>query len=149
MSHRTPSLAALAAIVATLAAPAPPAAARRVDRAPAPRVSTDSGKRGAACVDRDRDGRCDEHRRGGRQLPRMTGVLTIERGRRTAEIERWVGTGWRRIRYLDTDRDGRPEVMSFVDDVGRPMQVWRDRDHDGRADVVEVYHEGRVVRTIR
>ena len=97
--------------------------------------------------DRDRDGYPDDYPRGtSSSLPEMVwGVLT---GRRSSESLPWVGND-ARSRYVDANRDGRPEVVTWTDRNGRVMQRWVDANRDGRADRVEVYRDGRVARVIR
>jgi hypothetical protein len=70
-------------------------------------------------------------------------------GGRLAETRRWVGSGDVRPRYVDADRNGRPEVVSWYDAGGRLFQRWTDENRDGRADRVELIENARVVRTIR
>lgn len=127
--------------------------------------------------DRDRDGYCDERNRqgdddcsyypGGRypgdprypdrypsggyptSLPEMVwGVLTGQ-GRAPNLARQWVGTGDVRSRYTDSDRNGRPEVVSWYDAGGRLLQRWMDDNRDGRADRVALYGGDRLLRVIR
>lgn len=103
------------------------------------------------CLDQDGDGRCDSvgfPSRFPRTLPVMITVDNISRGRRTADVNRWLGGARLRLRYSDVDNDGRPEVVRFLDPSGRVVQVWFDTDHDGRADRVEIFRDGKLARTI-
>lgn len=109
------------------------------------------------CDDRDRNGRCDAGRypRSGtstrvpRTLPEMISVVLVENGRRSREQERWLGRADVVGRYTDANRDGRPERIIWRDRAGQVVQLWHDDNHDGRADHVAMYRNGRVVRVVR
>ncbi len=99
--------------------------------------------------DRDRDDdRLDRQRRYPATMPEMIGAIMIERGRRSDDVTRWLGDAAYQVRYVDRDRNGLPERVSWLDEDRRTVQVWIDADGDGRADSVEVYENGRKTRTI-
>lgn len=108
------------------------------------------------CADRDGDGRCDDVRggigsklpRSGSSLPSMEVAAQAQRGERSSEMTRWLGTANATARTTDADRDGRPERVTWVDRTGRVLQIWTDDDRDGRADRVEVYENGRRVQVV-
>ena len=102
------------------------------------------------CVDRDRDGRCDyADGRYPSSLPDMVWGIIFGRGERVEDVRRWVGQGDVRVRHVDADRNGVPEVVTWLDSRGRTLQRWIDDDRDGRADRVGIYRDGTVVRVIR
>lgn len=78
----------------------------------------------------------------------MIAIVILEQGRRTREQERWLGSRPVRARVLDADRNGRPERIAWQDAAGRLVQVWTDRDRDGRADRVQIYRDGRLARVL-
>ena len=100
-------------------------------------------------ADRDRDDdRLDRQRRYPSTMPEMIGAILIERGRRSDDVTRWLGDAVYQVRYVDRNRDGLPERVSWLDEARRTVQVWIDANGDGRADSVEVYENGRKVQTI-
>ena len=120
--------------------------------------SSSSARDGDYCLDRNRDGYCDDVYRDGRtgsstrypaRLPMMPTTRSLERGDWRSTGDDW---GLRdrslRVRYEDRDRNGRPEEITWVDSRNRAVQRWLDTDRDGRADRIAVYENGRVVRTI-
>ena len=109
-------------------------------------------REGGYCVDGDRDGRCDYRAspiRSARTLPRMTTVGLLDQRRRSIEQERWLGHASVFGRYTDQNRDGVPERIIWLNRTGRVLQVWADDDRNGRADRVSVYEGGRLVRVVR
>ena len=50
---------------------------------------------------------------------------------------------------MDADKNGRPEALSWTDERGTIIQRWIDRNGDGRADRVQRFENGRVVRVIQ
>lgn len=119
--------------------------------------------RGDLCRDGDRDGWCDYAERGypagtssrsrryPATLPDMVWGVVYNRGDRAAQrgVRQWLGSADVRARYVDMNRNGRPEVVSWMDDRGVVVQRWVDRTGDGRADRVDVYERGRVVRVLQ
>ena len=99
-------------------------------------------RRERVCVDVNRDGRCDEGwETSGRypsRLPDMIGAMLFAQGRRPSEVTNWLGNGQYQMRYVDANRDRRPERMMWVDSAGQLLQEWIDTNRDGRADSVRV-----------
>jgi hypothetical protein len=81
-------------------------------------------------------------------LPDMASAVIWGRGQRTSSATRWLGGNEYRVRYIDRDRDGRPEVASWFGGDGRMVQQWLDTNRDGRADTVRLYREGQLVRQL-
>jgi hypothetical protein len=104
------------------------------------------------CLDLDRDGRCDDLPEASfaypQALPSMRSAADVVDGRGSAEVARWLGTNEVTPRLTDLNRDGRPERVMWLDANGTLLQVWSDRDRDGRADRVEIYRNGRQVKLI-
>jgi hypothetical protein len=94
------------------------------------------------------DDRLDRQRRYPSTMPEMIGAILIERGRRTDDVRGWLGEAAYQVRYVDRDRNGLPERVSWLDESRRTVQVWTDSNGDGRADSVEIYENGQKVRTI-
>lgn len=112
----------------------------------APRQDSD-----AFCVDRDHDSRCDGGvvpRRFPQALPEMMKVAVIRDRGRTADVNRWLGGVRLRVRFADADKNGVPERISFFKQGGELLQLWVDKNGDGRADEVQVFQDGKRVRTI-
>jgi hypothetical protein len=106
-----------------------------------------------ACVDRNRDGYCDSDNftsgsAGTASLPDMVAGTLFARGQRTADVSRWLGGGQLSARPLDVDRNGVPARVMWYDQAGQLVQVWTDRNGDGRADRVEIFQNGRRVRVV-
>ncbi|GAC1646981.1 MAG: hypothetical protein NVS4B3_00320 [Gemmatimonadaceae bacterium] len=103
------------------------------------------------CVDGNHDGRCDDAYTPTRYpttLPDMMGAILVAQGKGSPEVARWLGDRPLTARST-TAPDGKVERIAWLDARRRVVQVWIDRDHDGRADVVQLYRNGRLVRTIR
>ena len=81
-------------------------------------------------------------------LPDMASAVIWGRGQRTSSATSWLGGNDYRVRYIDRDRDGRPEVASWFGGDGRMIQQWVDTNHDGRADEVRFYRQGQLVRQL-
>jgi len=81
-------------------------------------------------------------------LPEMIGAVIFDRGQRTRDVTWWLGDAQYRVDYADADRNGRPERASWFDGAGHLVQQWIDGNRDGRADVVRVYKDGRLVRVV-
>ena len=80
----------------------------------------------------------------------MWGVI-YGRGDRdaVAGVRSWLGSGDVRPRYVDANRDGCPEEVSWHDARGVILQRWIDDTRVGRADRVAIYQNDRVVRVLR
>lgn len=102
------------------------------------------------CLDANRDGRCDAGSNQGypTTLPEMIGAIVYGQGQRTSDVSRWLGTGRYQVRYTDQNSDRRPERVRWMDAAGALLQEWTDTNRDGRADVVNVYSAGRLIRSI-
>ena len=96
--------------------------------------------------DRRHDGRYDD-RRYPSTLPDMIGGIVLGTGRRSPEAQRWLGTQHLTARRENL-RDGRPERITWLDGSGRVVQRWIDTNRDGRADVVHIYRDGEVLRIV-
>jgi hypothetical protein len=96
-----------------------------------------------ACLDVDRDGRCDDLPVASlaypQTLPVMRSAADVVGGVGSAEVARWLGTNEVTPRLTDMNRDGSPERVMWLDANGQLLQVWSDRNRDGRADRVEIY----------
>ena len=105
---------------------------------------------GRYCVDANRDARCDSGSARGypTTLPEMIGAIVYGQGQRTSEVSQWLGAGRYQVRYTDQNRDRKPERVRWLDSAGALLQEWTDSNRDGRADVVKVYSEGRLVQSI-
>ncbi len=72
-------------------------------------------------------------------LPAMrSAVLWIE-GQRPIDLQRWFAGQTVSARFAMPMRGGTPERVQWFDGDGRLVQVWTDRDGDGRADRVEIF----------
>ena len=102
------------------------------------------------CDDRNYDGRCDDvygTTRYPSTLPYMNGAILASRGRTSSDVTDWLGNRFARVR-TDATSDGRVRRATWFDAGGQLMQAWIDRNLDGRADAVELYQGGRLLRTI-
>ena len=105
----------------------------------------DDAQGGEACVDA-RDTHCEE------SVPTMpsmrSAVLWIE-GQRPADLQRWFGGLNVAARFSPGTRGIAPERVQWFDNDGHLVQVWSDRNGDGRADRVELFnHDGTRIRVI-
>lgn len=102
------------------------------------------------CVDRNRNGRCDVDVGGDRRYPSrfpdMMASVFYDQGRRPNDVTDWLGNEHYRVRRFDADRTGRPRRATWLDDAGRVAQEWSDTNADGRADIVRVFRDGRLMR---
>ena len=116
--------------------------------------STADRPRGDRCVDRDGDGRCDATLPAGgypSRLPEMIRVTQLNQGTKSAEALIWLRStapGNITPRAVDADNNDIPERITWVDGANQIVQIWTDRNRDGRADQVQIYENGRRVRTI-
>ncbi|HEX2716358.1 MAG TPA: hypothetical protein VHM67_01695 [Gemmatimonadaceae bacterium] len=102
------------------------------------------------CDDRNYDGRCDDvygTTRYPSTLPFMNGAILASRGRTSTDVTDWLGNRFARVR-TDATSGGRVRRATWFDAGGQLVQAWIDRNLDGRADAVELYQSGRLVRTI-
>lgn len=110
------------------------------------------------CIDRNRDGRCDDgagipstipNVPAGTSLPDMMGAILIGQGQRSADVSRWLGDANVRPRYTTPLAGRAPTRVTWLDSAGRILQIWTDTNADGRADRVDYYQNGRLVRSTR
>ena len=131
------------------------------------------GRANGTCLDRDRDGWCDDPRFGapvcrdvdgdGRcddipelasaaypsTLPVMQAALDYQQGRGSTTALRWLGTPEVVVRLGDRRASGLPARALWYDaGTNALLQIWTDRDADGVADRVEVFRGGRRVKLI-
>ncbi|MBC7789913.1 MAG: hypothetical protein H7Z74_08195 [Anaerolineae bacterium] len=97
--------------------------------------------------DRDRNGQWDRSRYPER-LPEMRSAIFYQRGQRVEEVRRWVGERNLRVEMIDSDDNGRPERVTWLNRGGKVIQVWVDRNRDGRADRIEFYKNGKRFRVL-
>jgi len=115
------------------------------------------------CKDRDRDDEDDDDRDSVRdrdrpdnfdrsrypeQLPEMATAILYQRGQRPEQVRRWVGERDFRVEVVDADNNGRPERVTWLSRRGKVVQIWTDRNRDGRADRVVFYDNGVRTRVI-
>ena len=106
----------------------------------------DEAQGGEACVDTRNSARCDD---AAPPMPAMrSAVLWIE-GQRPADLQRWFGGLNVAARFVTAARGAVPERVQWFDGDGHLIQVWSDRNNDGRADRVEIFnHDGARIRVI-
>ena len=98
---------------------------------------------------RDEEDRRDDDVAATGAMPQMVGGILAGRGLRSADVARLLGRADVVARNVDADRAGVPEQVTWLDArTGAVVQTWLDRDRDGRADRVEMYRDGRRVRTL-
>ncbi|MBA3558576.1 MAG: hypothetical protein H0W30_08265 [Gemmatimonadaceae bacterium] len=101
----------------------------------------------------DDDRKRDNNRAGSRdrarypeRLPEMQTARLYQRGQRPEQIRRWVGERNVKVEVIDADNNGVPERAEWLNQSGEIVQVWTDRNRDGRADRVVFYDDGKPVR---
>jgi hypothetical protein len=107
---------------------------------------------GRDCVDQNGRNVCDGIFNGGSstRLPDMINAVLISRGRLTPDGMRWLGANTRLTpRFARQQGRAVPRRVDWVDGAGRLAQVWLDNNGDRRADVVQLYRGGRLMRTFR
>lgn len=93
-----------------------------------------------------RGGRDDE---AASELPSMRAALQWIEGQRPADMVRWLGARTVAARFTMPASGRTPDRVQWVDGDGRLVQLWIDRNGDGRADRVELYdRDGARVRVI-
>lgn len=122
------------------------------DRRPSARGGDDRSEEADRLATRSGDERDARDARGEDEtgaLPAMAGGALFVRGVRTQEVARWVGDDAVSARLVDSDSDGIPERVTWLDGRGgQVVQVWLDRDGDGRADRVELWRDGERTRVL-
>ncbi|MDQ6887475.1 MAG: hypothetical protein M3068_09290 [Gemmatimonadota bacterium] len=111
----------------------------------------DDRARGDHQDDHDRDqhrgdhdaGRVPDPHQGGAHLPfpSMSDAAAYQHGQVLPEVTQWLGNSVTSVTYA-----GNRAVWSNA--AGQILQVWTDSNGDGRADKIEFYEQGRVVRVI-
>lgn len=102
-----------------------------------------SGDDGQACGD---GARCDDE---SPPLPAMRAAVLWTEGQRPAEMLRWFGSLNVAARFAMPSRGGSPDRVQWFDTDGRLVQVWTDRNNDGRADRVEIFNrDGARIRVV-
>lgn len=107
------------------------------------------GVRGNGCVDANGNNVCDITRGSiPATLPEMVNAVLVSRGQLTRTGRNWLGGGVFIPRFQKSST-GAPREVTWIDGRRNMRQVWLDTDRDGRADVVRLYRSGKLVRTIR
>jgi hypothetical protein len=81
-----------------------------------------------------------------RQMPQMPAAGDLDGGWKGA-LGGWFGGLGVQVQELRAAGEGggaRPRFVRFTSNM-RPVQQWSDRNGDGRADMIEVYHNGALV----
>jgi hypothetical protein len=85
----------------------------------------------------------------GSAMPTMRSAVLWTEGQRPADLQRWFGTTNVAARFAMPARGGSPERVQWFDGDNRIVQIWTDRNGDGRADRVELFNrEGARVRVV-
>lgn len=111
------------------------------------------------CVDWDREGRCFRWERVGYErdrrnddrhnFPHMSSALAMRNGRGVpADARPFVGRGPFGVALQNRDRDALPERAVIESRSTNRRTVWEDRNNDGWADLIQIYENGRLIRTI-
>lgn len=82
-------------------------------------------------------------------MPAMRAALQWIEGQRPADVTRWFGTRNLAARFTMPTGGRAPERVQWHDGDGHLVQLWIDRNGDGRADRVEIYdRDGARIRVI-
>ena len=101
---------------------------------------------GEGCSDTRGDARCDET---AATLPAMRSAMQWVEGQRPAELQRWFGGLNVAARFAMPQRGGTPDRVQWFDGDGHLVQLWTDRNGDGRADRVEIFNrDGARIRVV-
>jgi hypothetical protein len=73
---------------------------------------------------------------------RLAGAL---RGERVNDLEQCIPSTVTKVRYEVADRNGVPEVVSWLDSNGQIVFRWIDSNRDARADRIGLYQNGMLV----
>lgn len=107
-------------------------------------TGTDEGSNDL-CVD-SRDARCEADMT---SMPTMRSAVLWTEGQRPDELQRWFGSQNVAARFVMPVRGGSPDRVQWFDTDGRLVQVWIDRNGDGRADRVELFNrDGARIRVV-
>jgi hypothetical protein len=100
----------------------------------------------AECEDGGRDPRCDDLAASLPFGPQHRGTHVRQR---PADLQRWFGALNVAARFSMPARGATPERVQWFDSDGRLVQVWTDRNGDGRADRVEMFNrDGARIRVV-
>ncbi len=106
--------------------------------------ATDDGS-GDLCVD-SRDARCDAELS---SMPSMRSAVLWTEGQHPSELQKWFGNQNVSARFVMPSRGGAPDRVQWFDMDGRLVQIWIDRNGDGRADRVELFNrDGARIRVV-
>lgn len=101
---------------------------------------------GDACADGSRDARCDDTPAA---MPAMRAAVLWTEGQHPADLQRWFGSANVAARFAPPSRGGAPDRVQWFDIDGRLVQIWTDRNGDGRADRVEIFNrDGARIRVV-
>ena len=125
---------------------APLRPARDDDRTRLPLRPADDAPVTEVCGDGGRDARCED---ASASLPAMRAAVQWTEGQRPADLQRWFGGQNVAARFSMPARGGAPDRVQWYDIDGRLVQIWIDRNGDGRADRVELFNrDGARVRVV-
>lgn len=117
--------------------------ARDDDRVRTPFRSGDEAPGPETCSD---GVRCDES---APAFPAMRSAVLWSEGQRPADLQRWFGSQNVAARFVMPVRGGSPDRVQWFDTDGRLVQIWTDRNNDGRADRVEMFNrDGARIRVV-
>ena len=120
--------------------------ARDDDRARPRTGAGDGAPSGDACTDGGHDARCDDAMT---SMPTMRAAVLWTEGQRPVELQRWFGTANVAARFTMPTHGGAPDRVQWFDVDGRLVQIWTDRNGDGRADRVEIFNrDGARIRVV-
>jgi hypothetical protein len=120
--------------------------ARDDERLRTPFRSGDDGTTsGDACTDGGHDARCDD----ALPMPAMRAAVLWTEGQHPADMQRWFGTANVAARFAMPRSGGVPDRVQWFDTDGRLVQIWTDRNGDGRVDRVEIFNrDGARIRVV-
>ena len=82
-------------------------------------------------------------------MPSMRSAVLWTEGQRPPDMQRWFGTQNVSARFSMPARNAAPDRVQWFDADNRVVQVWTDRNGDGRADRVEIFgRDGARVRVV-
>jgi hypothetical protein len=82
-------------------------------------------------------------------MPSMRAAVLWTEGQHPADLQRWFGAQVVSARFQMPARGAAPERVQWVDADNRVVQVWIDRNGDGRADRVELFNrDGARIRIV-
>ena len=82
-------------------------------------------------------------------MPEMAAGVGASRGGRAPDVARWLGDQPVTARLSGRTRDGLPQRVTWLDGATQQIvQIWIDHGGDGRADRVEFFRGGKLVKVI-